>query len=741
MSKHALKWTLTHKNSFDSEKLEPISASVPGAVQLDYGKAFGYGEYYREENYKQYRWMEDEYWVYNTTLDFTLEDGEKAFLCFDGIDYGYGIYMNNEEICRGEGMFTPIRLDITRFSGKASSLKVVISPAPKCHPSPEDRSQARESCKPPSAYGWDWHPRLIPLGIWDEAYLDIVPNQSPISLECSYTLSDDLKQAKIMCQCSVNGNGTFTATLNDPHGNLATADTRSSKDGLVSFELELDRPELWYPRGYGEQPIYTLTVSGRAEHTLCRNIGFRRSRLVRNHDDVTPGETAFPKSRYASPSTIEINGVKVFAKGSNWVNTEIFPALMTEKRYSELIELACYANMNIFRVWGGGFINKESFFDICDRKGIMIWQEFMLSCNCYPDKDSFLSVLKQEATSIIKRLRTHPCITMWCGGNELFNSWSGMTEQSHALRLLDSLCYEYDRFTPFNMTSPLTDMAHGHYNNVVDAQTMGTQRLDRLGAGMNGTFEECEFLTVLTKSYNVAYTEFGCCGGATPEYIKKYIMSEQNYLNCSEDNPVWVSHHAFDAWTKSSWLRIPEIIYYFGGYSSVDDLMEKSLTIQSVCYKSMFEEMRKQAPHCSMAINWDFNEPWPCAAGNSLVNWPAEPKPALESVKAALRPQLASIRTGRNRYFAGETINGEIWLLNDSDKNIAPTQITVYIELDGTKTEISTLSTHELTPRSNSVIGSFSYKLPNSKKSTFRILLEVKDAHELDSEYTLMLRH
>ena len=136
---------------------------------------------------------------------------------------------------------------------------------------------------------------------------------------------------------------------------------------------------------------------------------------------------------------------------------------------------------NLLRVHGGGSVNKESFYELCDEMGIMVWQEFPLACNEYPDEDEYLDVLKQDAASIICRLRTHPCLVMWCGGNELFNGWSGMTEQHHALRLLDSLCYEYDRFTPFNMTSPLLGMSHGNYVQLNGGQISDLRENSRYG--------------------------------------------------------------------------------------------------------------------------------------------------------------------------------------------------------------------------------------------------------------------
>lgn len=431
----------------------------------------------------------------------------------------------------------------------------------------------------------------------------------------------------------------------------------------------------------------------------------------------------------AAPMQLEINGRKVFCKGSNWVNTEIFPALATKERYDELIEMAYGANMNIFRMWGGQYINHEYFYEKCDELGIMVWQEFMLSCNLHPDSDSYLSVLKQEATSIIKRLRTHPCLAFWCGGNELFNSWSGLTVQSHPLRLLDTLCYELDRFTPFNMTSPLHGVTHGSY---VKVQFPDEDR--KRGDVSNGE----EFICAVKRTVSTAYTEFGCNGAATKDYILKYIMDEKDYADCRVENEVWTSHHAFKAWNESTWLGTPEVIYFFGGYTNTDDLVEKTIYLQDMCYKSMFEEMRRQAPLCSMAVNWDFNEPWPCAAGNSLVSWPAEPKSCLKSVGEALRPTLLSLNVPHNRYLTGEVFCGEVWLLNDSDAESTPCEAEIFLIANGERTKLGAVSIAPVTARTNKKGESFSFNVTADLPERFSISLECKERPEISSVYSFV---
>jgi beta-mannosidase len=161
-----------------------------------------------------------------------------------------------------------------------------------------------------------------------------------------------------------------------------------------------------------------------------------------------------------------------------------------------------------------------------------------------------------------------------------------------------------------------------------------------------------EFICAVKRTRSTAYTEFGCNGPATKNYLLKYVMDEKDYADCRPENEVWTSHHAFKAWDGDTWLNPIEVDFFFGGYTDTDDLIDKSIYLQDMCYKSMFEEMRRQAPLCAMAVNWDFNEPWPCAAGNSLVAWPAEPKSCLKSVGEALRPTLLSLEIPRNRYFS-----------------------------------------------------------------------------------------
>lgn len=718
-------WTLSHTADLSTPATERIAAHVPGAVQLDYAEALGYPPYYYGTNFRQFFWMEDEYFIYETVISVPAE-GACAKLHLSGLDYRYDILIDGETVCRGEGIFTPVALDVSAYMGREVPLAVILHPIPKQeqYRHLRNRSQAAACCKPASSYSWDWHPRLVPTGIWGEVYVESYAEGAPISIEAAYRLNEDLTQVTVTAEVVTAGQGIVRLSLTDAEGcEVAVA------EGNGTMTLTLDHPALWYPRGYGEQPLYTLSAMGGGK-TVSRRIGFRRSKLI-----LTEGskifEKSFPKGPIAAPAQIEINGRRIFAKGSNWVNTEIFPCLATKERYDELIALAVDANMNIFRMWGGQYINHDYFYEKCDELGIMIWQEFMLSCNLHPDTDEYLRVLEQEAFSIIRRLRTHPCITFWCGGNELFNSWSGMTLQSHPLRLLDKLCYEHDRFTPFQMTSPMHGVSHGSYVKVVfpDAER-------RAGDYSHGE----EFICAVKRSKSTGYTEFGCNGASPAAYIREYIMDEENYRDCNAENQIWMAHHAFKAWNESCWLGIPEIHHFFGGYTDVDDLIEKSIYLQDLCYQSMFEEMRRQAPLCAMAINWDFNEPWPCAAGNSLINWPAKPKSCLQNVKAALRPTLLSLEIPRNRWLGGEVMEGCVWVLNDSDTPTEPMEVEVTLCCGEERFALATVMTDAVEPRANGRFGTFTLPITEKIPERFSIELCCHAHPETNSTYSLVHR-
>ena len=716
MSKQTLTWQVGSMTAIDQTPATMIPAQVPGAVQADYARANNWPPFYQGLNYKMYYGLEDLYWMYTAPLNFTLSDNEIASVKFLGIDYKYQIRVDGEVLFEDEGMFSHVRVDVTRFANAPHELQVILFPAPKEDDS-DTRTQARKSCKAAACYSWDWHPYLVSQGLWDEVTLEIQNKKSIQQLDASYVLTEENTLCTLTACAKANEDCTVRFELKDGEAVVAQAEAFGRDAQAV---LTLENPKLWNPTGYGDQPMYTLVSSvlgedGEVLDVQSRRIGFRRVKMVMNEGSwIEP--SYFPKSRSDAPATLELNGRRIFAKGSNWVNAKVYPGEMSEEHYKQLLDMVEGANMNILRIWGGGFVNKESFFDMCDEKGIMVWQEFPLSCNEYPDDPDYLAVLEKEVVNIVRRLRTHPCVVLWCGGNELFNNWSLMTDQHHALRLLDSVCYAEDRFTPFIMTSPLNGMAHGHYHNY-------------------DKDHDLESMQLFAQSQNTAYTEFGGPSASSPDYIRTF-MSEEDFQDCRKENEVWLQHHAFEAWGSESWLRFTEVNHYFGGYDSIDDLCLKTQFIQSMSYRACFEEMRRQWPHCSMSINWCLNEPWPTAANNNLISYPALPKPALAAVGQALRPSMTSLKLEKNLWWAGQTFRGEVWMLNDAIEALPACEITASYQLDGQdEVKCGTFYVPALAAQTHQTAGAISFAIPQNYAGQICIRLRAAGHPEWDSEY------
>lgn len=631
-------------------KSSPFKVEVPGNIQYDYGVNNGFKDLYFNDGCRQYEELENDSWIYETTLDYKKSDGETVHFVSKGIDYAYKIYINGVLFFENEGMFTPIDLDLSSYLNGKDVLTVEIAPHPKRQGAPYGRCEADHSCKPPMCYGWDWNPRLLISGMHTNAYIETRGVNYINNLDFTYTLSEDLTTAflKFTYDCKSD----CTITVKDDNNEIVYSGTNK--------EFTINNVKLWWCSGEGEQTLYTYVVEN-SECVKTGTVGFRRARLVTNIGAGT--KSCFPKGCENPPITLELNGRRVFMKGSNFVNADVFPGRTPKERYVELVNLAKNANMNIFRMWGGSGPMHECFYEECDKQGIMVWQEFMLSCNKYPDDEHYLEVLEKEATSVILSLRNHACLVLWCGGNELFNNWSGMDEQGLPLRLLDKLCYEYDKQHPFIKTSPIMGMAHGGYTFCDDGMFDGD---------MFNEFQSAD---------NTAYTEFGVPSIAPLETLKRIIP--ENEIFPIEETESYILHHAKKAWRGNTWSCGDILERYFGKPTCIEDMIEQSNWIQSEGYRASFEEMRRQWPRCSAAINWMYNEPWFTAANNSILVFPTTPKPAYYAIKSALRPVIFSARVPKFDWTEGEKFKAEIWLLNDSNEEVS-CNAKVYLKIGDT---------------------------------------------------------
>ena len=677
-------------------------AEVPGNIQYDYGKMMGWGDINYADNVEKFRATEGYTWEYRTYLNYTAKPGECAWFVCEGVDYIFDILIDGNVVLSHEGMFSPVETPLSGHEG--AELIVRVHPHPKDPLAKyDDRDQAAQSCKPAVCYGWDWHPRMLVSGIWQDAYVEVRSADHIRRIEPFYTLNEDLTRADIRFEADCDA--PVEISLFDPDGNPAGTGDR----------IAVHNPRLWWCNGQGKPELYTY-IARTEGHTVTGTIGLRTVRLVMNEGAWAEPDT-FPKGRSAAPIQLELNGRRIFAKGSNWVNPGIYNGRVDRACYEEYLTLVKAANMNILRCWGGAGMYKKDFYDLCDRLGVMVWAEFPLACNNYRGTPEYLRVLEQEATAILLALRGHPSVVMYCGGNELFNNWSGMTDQSLALRLLNKLCYDLDRDRPFLMTSPVYGMGHGGYTFYDPDQ-------------------KCDVFTLFQRSRCTAYTEFGCPGLTDADALRKVIPEEDFWP--AKPGGVWELHHGYNAWGEQRWLcRDVMDMYSQKPITCIEDMITLSNWMQCEGYKAIFEEARRQAPYCSMAINWCFNEPWVTVGTNNLLSWPARPRPAYYAVQNALRPVLASARIPKFDWKAGERFTAELWLLNDSPEP-AQRVISASIRMNGVEYPLFTWDSGEVPAGENRIGPTVNWILPDVDTEEFTLRLTAGNG--ASSTYRLMYR-
>lgn len=292
-----------------------------------------------------------------------------------------------------------------------------------------------------------------------------------------------------------------------------------------------------------------------------------------------------------------------------------------------------------------------------------------------------------------------------------------MTDQSLALRLLNSQCLKLDPQTPYINTSPLTGMGHGHY----------VFRDMRSGQ---------EVYTTMNQANNTAYTEFGMPSPSSVEILKTIIPEKELWPPAPGTS--WESHHAFNAWEGSTWL-MPEMIEdYFGKAENLEELVANGQLLQCEGYKAIYEESRRQKPYCSMALNWCFNEPWPTAANNSLINWPNITKPAFYAVQNSCKPVISSAQITKLTWTEGEIFSSNIWMLSDLFEALPAGKMTVKIVAAKNEVVLLNWDYNNLEPNTNLAGPSASLKLPHWDTDRFKLVLEVEGHPEYNSEYLLL---
>jgi beta-mannosidase len=419
-----------------------IEAQVPGEIHLDLLRAGLMEEPLVSTNAQQCRWPEAQAWWYATTVtapaSFLSE--ERQQLIFDGLDLYAQVFLNGTLLGTAVNAFVPAVFDVKGVLHEGeNSLMVRLTvgteltadkPFPEGHTQSEgiyghrDYHQRRWLRKPQFSYGWDWADALPNIGIWrgvrleghsqvviHDLRLDTVIQGHQVFVSLDATLENLHPFSE--CACAIE------LALTAPDGERIVR--RYSRDLQPGFSplhdwIEIPEPQLWWPNGMGEQPLYQVTASVMQGKRLCDRRDFHMGLRV---IEVDRAKLPAGGNRFC----IRVNGHDVFCKGGNWVPADSILARVDRKKYEALVAAAKDANLNMLRVWGGGIYEDPAFYDACDRAGMLVWQDFMFACKLYPDHDpDFRAAVRQEAQAVVRALRHHPCIALWCGINE--NIWA-----------------------------------------------------------------------------------------------------------------------------------------------------------------------------------------------------------------------------------------------------------------------------------------------------------------------------
>ena len=698
-----------------------IMATVPGNVHLDLFRNKLLPDPYFGLNSKKYKWVEKREWWY--LKKFTVSQqyrGIQITMIFKGVDYAANFYLNGIFLGRHKGMFTPISFEIGDLLHYGEENYMVV----QIDPPPTNRSK---TVKCQMSYGWDFAVKLVTVGIWDDVFLKITDGGRIEATKIRSQLSDKFRKARVSVELKftkVSSGSIFRVELwREGHHLLAVREIKL-EDGKVEAKcnFNLQNPILWYPRGYGDQNLYLLRVclinrKGKTGDHSETPFGIREIKFIKNKGSemFEHEEWYSPATQRATSLTCYINGQPVYLKGTNIVPPDQFFGRINKQDYEHLIELALEANFNILRIWGGGIINKESFYELCDKYGILIWQEFPLACGNYFG-DHYLKVLEKEAIGIIEKLYNHPSIILWVGGNELYNGWSGMDEQSPALRLLNAICYEKDPTRPFWPTSPIHGIVHGPYVYNIDRDVY------RKGHFMEH-YEVYEYMKTCFAA------EFGVSSITNLPLLKKYLPEKDLKLPIKK-TPNLTHHFGFGSYPhkeSSCWFRLPMLYSLFGQFSCLEDLVWASQFIQSEGLRYAIEEFRRRRPLCSGSLFWCFNEPFPTAANNSVVDWSGQPKMAYYFIRKSYKAVNVSAKYEHLIWAKDEKFEAFLWGSVDSTSFLTGSRVIARI-LDITnhcfnKTEIRDI---DIGPDESKMVGQISYpveKLPG----IFFLRLELRD--------------
>ena len=657
------------KTSWDFRRVgntDWLPATVPGTVHTDLLNNKLIDDPFYGDNEKKLQWIDTCNWEYRTFFDCSSE----LFSCkhieiqFDGLDTYAKVYLNDNLILVADNMFRTWRIDSKKFLKKKDNhLLIRFEPAsekgkklalnlPYTLPGDEKVFTRKAAYH----YGWDWGPRFITCGIWKKISLSswdeaVIRNVQIVG----DSLSDELAEMNAVVVLESDHDAIIKARC-IPVGENIVLETPVYKVikgvNTISIPFRIHHPKRWWSNGAGEAFLYHYVVDvGDQREMIGRQpvtFGLRTIELVQQNDSIG-------KSFY-----IRLNGVPVFMKGANYIPPDNFLPRVTKDRYKEIIQSAIDANMNMLRVWGGGIYEDDLFYNLCDEKGLLVWQDFMFACSMYPGDSAFTGNVKSEAIDNVIRLRNHPCIALWCGNNEIDEGWKNWEWQSqYKYSANDSAKIWHDYLKLFHEIIPKVISEYdSNASYWASSPSIGWGHSESLLRGDShywGVWWGMEPFEVYKKKIGRFMSEYGFQGMPSLNTFKKFC-SEKEFSFSSESVKNHQKHPTGYA-TIQKYLerdyRQPSFNLTNGNYIYVSQLL------QAEGIKTAIEAHRRAKPYCMGTLYWQLNDCWPVTSWSS-TDYYGEWKALHYTVKKSYKEYLLSpvIENGRiNVYVVSDNRN------------------------------------------------------------------------------------
>jgi len=609
----------------------PVPAKVPCSVQKALLDAKIIPDWNIGMNARLCEWVENRHWIFQTEIPARKSaECSCAILKLDGLDGNGCVFANGTEIGSFDNSFIPYGFDLTKHvsSGKPVRLEIIFELPPRWLGQIGYTSRMKQ-WKPRFNYTWDWISRVVQIGIWDGVRIEITKGPVIKDLRC-ITHADHRKEEgwiEVSGKIAKSAGTRLVISLTDSkNGKILRQEVSPAELDGRGFKSRKIPVALWWPNGQGGQDIYRIEVEllskdGSVEDKVSRQVGFR----------TVEWEKCDGAPENADPWICVVNGKPVFLQGVNW--TPLLPNFADVAESDTLAMLRKYKDMgcNLLRVWGGATLGRESFYDECDRLGLMIWQEFPLSSsgldNVPPDDEKSISDLSGIARSYIARTQHHPSLILWCGGNELQTNMEGKPGTGKPIGCSDPVIAEFAkivreldpgrRFLPTSSSGPLFFAEEKNFGKGLHWDVHGPWNI--YGNTMDKQRE------YWSKDDSLFRSETGCPGASPVSILRKYC-GEKGPMPVSLDNPLW--HRT--AW----WFDWPEFEKEKGRKPhSLGEYVKWSQARQAEALSIAANSAKSRFPKCGGFIVWMGHDSFPCTVNTSIIDFEGGLKPAAKALK------------------------------------------------------------------------------------------------------------